>query len=83
MNNADRVTIGDLKINSLRSKFEMLREIVQGKLDILLISETKVDPSFPSSQFATDVLVFHFDLTEIVQEAALCCLLKKKSHQNS
>ena len=83
MNNADRVTIGDLKINSLRSKFEMLREIVQGKLDILLISEKKVDPSFPSSQFATDVLVFHFDLTEIVQEAALCCLLKKKSHQNS
>ena len=32
----------------------MLREIVQDKLDILLISETKVDPSFPSSQFAID-----------------------------
>ena len=30
----------------------MLQEIVQGKLDILLVSETKVDPSFPSSQFA-------------------------------
>ena len=63
----------------------MLREIVQGKLDILLFANLrkKVDPSFPSSQFATDVLVFHFDLTEIVQEVALCCLLEKKSHQNS
>ena len=30
----------------------MLREIVQDKLDILLVSETKVDSSFPSSQFA-------------------------------
>ena len=33
---------------------EMLKEIVQDKLDILLISETKVDPSFPSSPFAID-----------------------------
>ena len=32
----------------------MLREIVQDKLDILLISERKVDPSFPSSQFAIE-----------------------------
>ena len=30
----------------------MLREIVQDKLDILLVSETKVDPSFPLNQFA-------------------------------
>ena len=32
----------------------MLREIVQDKLDILLTSETKVDPLFPSSQFVID-----------------------------
>ena len=32
----------------------MLQEIVQDKLDILMISETKVDPSFPSSQFPID-----------------------------
>ena len=30
----------------------MLQEIVQDKLDNLLISETTLDPSFPSSQFA-------------------------------
>ena len=32
----------------------MLHEIVQDKLDILLISERKVDPSFRSSQFAIE-----------------------------
>ena len=37
-----------INLKSLRIKFEMLREIVQDKLDILLISETRVDPSFPS-----------------------------------
>ena len=31
----------------LTNKFEILRDIVQDKLDILLISETKVDPFFP------------------------------------
>ena len=40
----------------------MLRELVQDKLDILLISETKVDPSFPSSQFAIDGFSFPFRL---------------------
>ena len=54
LNNADRVIIGHLNINSLRNKFEMLRETVQDKLDILLISETKGDPLFPSSQFAIE-----------------------------
>ena len=33
--------IGHLNLNSLKSKFEMLGEIVQDKLDILLVSETK------------------------------------------
>ena len=52
LNNADRLIIGHLNINSLRNKFEMLREIVQDNLDILLVSKTKVDPSFPSSLLA-------------------------------
>ena len=30
----------------------MLQEIVQEKMDILLVSGTKLDPFFPSSQFA-------------------------------
>ena len=40
----------------------MLPEIVHDKLDILLVSETKVDPSFPSNQFVMDGFSFPFRL---------------------
>ena len=45
-----RLTSESPALLGLKKKFEMLRELVQDKLDILLISETKVDQSFPSSQ---------------------------------
>ena len=40
-----------INLNSIRNKFEMLRELVQNRIDILLISETKINSSFPTSQF--------------------------------
>ena len=49
--NVNRVIIGTLNINSLASKFEQLKLIIGNFLDILLIQETKLDPSFPSGQF--------------------------------
>ena len=42
LNNAGRLIIGHLNTNSLTNKFEMLRETAQDKLNILLISETKI-----------------------------------------
>ena len=44
----NRIIIGHLNINSLRTKFEQLKNI---KIDILVITETKIDNSFPTSQF--------------------------------
>ena len=44
----------------------MLREIVRNKLDILLISETKVDPLFPTSQFAIEGFSSPFRLFVII-----------------
>ena len=49
--NTNRLIIGHLNINSLRNKFEMLGEIIKDKIDIFLISETKLDSSFRSGQF--------------------------------
>ena len=49
--NLDRILIGSLNINSIRNKFHMLSDIVAGKIDILLISESKLDNSFPNSNF--------------------------------
>ena len=40
-----------LNINSLRNKFESLINIINNNIDILMISETKLDPSFPTGQF--------------------------------
>ena len=51
-NNFGRLIIGHLNINSLRNKFEALKTIVKGKVDILMVSETKIDDSFPMGQFA-------------------------------
>ena len=49
--NANRLIIGHLNVNSLRNKFEMLEELIKDKIDIFLISETKLDSYFPNAQF--------------------------------
>ena len=49
--NLNRILIGHLNINSLRNKFEILVSSIAVNLDILIISETKLDESFPVSQF--------------------------------
>ena len=40
-----------LNINSLRKKFDTLNHQIKGKVDVLIISETKLDESFPEGQF--------------------------------
>ena len=43
--------IGHLSINSVRNKFSSLQQTVLSKTDIFLLSETKIDDSFPDSNF--------------------------------
>ena len=43
--------IGHLNINSIHNKFEMLPMSVAQYVDILMLSETKLDSTFPSIQF--------------------------------
>ena len=49
--NLRNVIIGQLNINSLRNKFDGLAELMKGKLDIVVLTETKVDHTFPEKQF--------------------------------
>ena len=49
--NLKNVTIGQLNINSLRNKIHDLAELIKGNLDILVITETKLDYTFPEKQF--------------------------------
>ena len=49
--NNERIIIGHLNINSLKNKFESLKALVKDKVDIIMVSETKIDDSFPLAQF--------------------------------
>ena len=49
--NVNRLICAQLNINSIRNKFDSLVDIVNNNIDILMISETKLDLSFPNDQF--------------------------------
>ena len=49
--NVDKIVLGHININSIRKKFDVLVDLIRNKIDILLISETKIDNSFLTSQF--------------------------------
>ena len=42
---------GHLNVNSIRNKFVSIQELIKRTFDIFLISETKIDDSFPNAQF--------------------------------
>ena len=49
--NLNKLIIAHFNVDSLRNKFELLKEQIQDNIDILMISETKIDASFPIGQF--------------------------------
>ena len=52
--NIGKIIIGYLNINSVRNKFDAVKEIISQNLDVLMLAETKIDPTFPTGQFAID-----------------------------
>ena len=52
--NMNRLIIGYLNINSISNKLYQIKLFAQGKVDILIVTETKLDPTFPTSQFVID-----------------------------
>ena len=49
--NPNKLVFAHLNINSIRNKSEFLATQVKGKIDILMISETKIEESFPNGNF--------------------------------
>ena len=47
----NRIVLAHLNINSLRNKFDLLADQIKGNVDVLAISETKLDDSIPAGQF--------------------------------
>ena len=50
LENPKDITIGHLKVNSLRNKLISIEELIKSKIDIFLVSETKINHSFPNQQ---------------------------------
>ena len=46
------VFLGHLNINSIKNKFESVWELIKDTFDIFLLSESKLDSSFPDNQFS-------------------------------
>ena len=51
LSNVNRLIVAQLNINSSRNKFDALVNIASGKLDIFVLTETKLDETFPKNQF--------------------------------
>ena len=51
VSNMNKLIFGLLNINSLRNKFDVFSEQVNGSIYILMVAETKLDDSFPEAQF--------------------------------
>ena len=46
--------LATLNINSINNKFDQLKLIIEDNIDVLVLTETKLDSSFPTSQFLID-----------------------------
>ena len=77
----DKLILGHVNINSIRNKFDALTYIIGNNIDIILISETKTDDSFPTAQFLFKGLVLHTERTEIGQVGDCFYLFERMCHQ--
>ena len=76
--NPNNIIIGHLNINSIRQKLEFLMEIIGTNIDLLLISETKLNATFPIGQFFIDG--FHVPFREDRDDEGGGLLLYVRNH---
>ena len=50
----NRLVIGSIHINRIHKKFDSLVSMIKGVINILIITETKIDNSFPTQQYLID-----------------------------
>ena len=67
-----KIVVGQININSIRNKLDHLIEAVSGNISILLITETKIDSTFPVNQFYLNSYNFPTEMTVILTVVAFC-----------
>ena len=78
----NRLRIGNLNINSISNKFDKLKLFVRGKVDILVVTETKLDSTFPSSQFLIEGYSEPIALIKTRTGVALLFMFERAYHAN-
>ena len=65
-NNPSNLNFAYLNINSVRTNFENFKEIINENVDIFTIAKTKLNGSFPTSQFELEGYYspFRLDITK-------------------
>ena len=56
------INIGNININFLPAKFDHVKEVILKNLDILVITETKLDGTFPLGQFYVEGFTMPYSL---------------------
>ena len=51
LSNVNKVIIGNINVNSPPTKFDQVKEVILKNVDILVVTETKLDETFPLGQF--------------------------------
>ena len=49
--NLNKLVFAHMNINSIRNKFGLFSDQVRGNVDVLIVSETKIDDNFPIANF--------------------------------
>ena len=92
LHNVNRVLIGNLNINSIKNKSDHLKGTALKCIDILNLTETKLDETFPISQFVMDGFSkpYRFDSNKYgggvmvyIRETILRKILEKHSCPNN
>ena len=63
LKNTDRFILGHLNLNSVVGKFDHLKVLIEYNIDILVLTKTKIDSSFPNAQLTDSQHLF--DMTEV------------------
>ena len=77
LNNANKLVIDYLNINYLRNKFEFLNSLIKDNIDILMISETKLDQSFPTNQFMINAFSAFFRLDQNEKDGVIILYIRE------
>ena len=60
--NVNNIIFATLNVNSFPSKFDLVKTIIQENIDILIITESKLDETFPMGQFFIDSFTAPYQL---------------------